>query len=106
MLESELEYMDNPWAFYLDSSSEEPTPKCENTKSESANLEVLEEAETLIEDEGTLTYSRGEKTIDVSTTVLRQWILSIKTGRQRVLMAKPRGLVFNVDFLMPNMLEE
>ncbi|CAL9000620.1 unnamed protein product, partial [Prunus brigantina] len=48
----------------------------------------------------------GEAEVDVTVADLGEGVLTMVTGRQRIPMAKPKGLVFGVDHLEPNIMTE
>lgn len=86
-----------PRAFEGESSSGSSTAELDSTESESTNVEIVEEPSTS---------GRGTEVAKVSIATLREGVLIVVQGRQRVPMAKPKGLVFRVDFLEANALTE
>ncbi|KAL6286663.1 hypothetical protein ACE6H2_011053 [Prunus campanulata] len=109
MSDAESESRRSPRAYEDESSSGSSTE-------ESESVEIIEKAEVRTEAGGTSrrlpqggessTSGRGAEAGDVSIAAPGEGVLTVVKGKQRVPMAKPKGPVFGVDFLEPNVLIE
>ncbi|CAL8161875.1 unnamed protein product [Prunus armeniaca] len=116
MLDIESDYSDSPRAFEEESASESSTAGLESPDFvEVGDAEVSTEygstsSVKVVEVNGTQPSTSGHRAEVTETSVLvahpGEGVLTVVTGRQRVPMAKPKGLAFEVDFLEPNALNE
>ncbi|KAI5330164.1 hypothetical protein L3X38_029562 [Prunus dulcis] len=109
---------DSPEALVGESSSGSSVAKLENADYESTDLEIVEDTEVPTEAKGTSylvpepdvcwpsTSDHEAEVAEVSIAAPGEGVLTVVMGRQQVLMAKPKVLVFGMDFLEPNALTE
>ncbi|CAL2247267.1 unnamed protein product [Prunus armeniaca] len=116
MSDIELDYSDSPRAFEGESKSESSTVGLESLDFvEVGDAEVSTESGStssveVLEVNGTQPSTSGHRVeatkASVSVAHPGEGVLTVVTRRQRVPMAKQKGLVFKVDFLEPNSLNK
>ncbi|CAL2257611.1 unnamed protein product [Prunus armeniaca] len=119
MSDTESDYSGSPRAFDGESTSESSIARLDSADFEETEGGEVPEVSTdtvstsSVEVVGTenahlSTSGRrmGEAEADVSVADPREGVLTMVTGRQRIMIAKPKDLVFGVDHLKPNVLTE
>lgn len=112
--DSESERSSSPRAFDDESIAESSSSKLRSEDFEPTGSDLVEGAEDLgtysptinVESDPPSSLGRGIKIVEVLIADPRQGVLSVVQGRERILMVKPKEIVFGVNHLKPKVLTE